>query len=160
MDYLGIAESYLELETFIINIAKSAAGAIFNTLNTLVRGLIGNILLFLFQFIMMLLFTYSLLRNGKYIRQFLDKIIPLPNSVVDITFKKFNQMNYVTLVCNGVGGVLQGILAGMLFWIAGIETVVLWTAIMSVLAFIPIIGMSFIFIPTTIYFYTHNYPYL
>ena len=153
LDYLGIAESYLELETFIINIAKSAAGAIFNTLNTLVRGLIGNILLFLFQFIMMLLFTYSLLRNGKYIRQFLDKIIPLPNSVVDITFKKFNQMNYVTLVCNGVGGVLQGILAGMLFWIAGIETVVLWTAIMSVLAFIPIIGMSFIFIPTTIYLF-------
>ena len=57
------------------------------------------------------------------------------------------------LVCNGVGGVLQGILAGMLFWIAGIETVVLWTAIMSVLAFIPIIGMSFIFIPTTIYLF-------
>ena len=30
---------------------------------------------------------------------------------------------------------------------------VLWTAIMSVLAFIPIIGMSFIFIPTTIYLF-------
>ena len=96
-------------------------------------------------------FTYSLLRNGKYIRKFLGKIIPLSDAVIDISFKKFNQMNYVTLVCNGLGGIIQGALAGILFWIAGIETVFLWTMIMSVLAFIPIIGMSFIFIPATIY---------
>ena len=153
LDYLGIAESYIELETFLINGGKNAAGAIFNTVNSFVRDLIGNILLFLLQFIIMILFSYSLLRNGKYIRQFLGKIIPLPNNVVDITFRKFNQMNYVTLVCNGLGGILQGVLAGILFWLAGIETVVLWTAIMSVLAFIPIIGMSFIFIPTTIYLF-------
>ncbi len=151
LSYLGIAESYAELESAIIEIAKNAAGAVFNVLNSLVRGLIGNILLFLFQFIIMILFTYSLLRNGKYIRKFLVKIIPLSDDVIDISFKKFNQMNYVTLVCNGLGGILQGGLAGILFWLAGIETVFLWTMIMSVLAFIPIIGMSFIFIPTTIY---------
>ena len=150
MSYLGIAESYAELESAIIEIAKNAAGAVFNILNSLVRGLIGNILLFLFQFIIMLLFTYSLLRK-KYIRKFLGKIIPLSDAVIDISFKKFNQMNYVTLVCNGLGGIIQGALAGILFWIAGIETVFLWTMIMSVLAFIPIIGMSFIFIPATIY---------
>ena len=77
------------------------------------------------------------------------QIFLLSDAVIDISFKKFNQMNYVTLVCNGLGGIIQG--AGILFWIAGIETVFLWTMIMSVLAFIPIIGMSFIFIPATIY---------
>ena len=65
--------------------------------------------------------------------------------------EKFNQMNFVTLVCNGLGGLIQGILAGIGFWFAGIKLIVLWTTIMIILAFIPLLGISIIYIPACIY---------
>jgi predicted PurR-regulated permease PerM len=65
---------------------------------------------------------------------------------------KFNQMNYVTLICNSIAGVIQGVLAGIVFWIAGVPAVILWALVMTLLAFMPIIGISIITIPTSVYF--------
>ena len=65
--------------------------------------------------------------------------------------EKFNQMNFVTLVGNGIGGLIQGTLAGMALWMAGIESIFLWTTAMVILAFIPMVGMSVIYVPAGIY---------
>ena len=151
LEYLNIAKSFQELEKVIITFFKDISVTAFNIFNSWIGDLLGNILAFLLQYIIMLLFIYALLRNGKYIKDLLSRIVPLPKNVFNITLDKFNQMNFVTLVCNGVGGIIQGSVAGVLFWIAGIETVFLWTIIMIVLAFIPLVGMSLVYIPTFIY---------
>ena len=99
----------------------------------------------------MLVFIYSLLIKGTEIKNFLFKIIPLQDEVVSLTFDRFNQMNFVTLVCNGIGGIIQGVSAGFIFFICGIESIFLWTVVMIILAFIPLVGISIISVPAGIY---------
>lgn len=60
-------------------------------------------------------------------------------------------MNYVTLVCNGVGGIIQGVFVGIVFWFVGIDSVVLWTVLMILLAFIPLVGISIVTVLASIY---------
>ena len=60
-------------------------------------------------------------------------------------------MNYVTMIGNGLGGFIQGGLAGLVMWGLGIPSVFLWTTVMVVLAFIPLVGISFVTFPTSIY---------
>ena len=68
----------------------------------------------------MLLVIFGLFSEGKTLKSFVFRLSPLPDSWEQLIVDKFNQMNYVTLVCNGIGGVLQGGLAIIGFALAGI----------------------------------------
>ena len=151
--YLNIATEFEELQQNFIDFLKNSTVVAFNFMNTLLSDIIGNTFNFIVQYIVMIFFVYALLRNGKQIKIFLNRIIPLPTEIFEHTLYKFNQLNFVILVCNGLSGIIQGFIGGTLLWIVGIETVVLWGAAMAILAFIPIIGMALIYIPISIYLF-------
>ena len=54
------------------------------------------------------------------------------------------------VVGNGVAAVIQGGIGGLLFAALGIQGAVLWGVIMAILAFIPVVGISIVYIPFTI----------
>jgi predicted PurR-regulated permease PerM len=115
------------------------------------NGVVQNIFQFLFHFIVMLVAIYVFLAKGDLIKRFFFDLSPLPDDEEELILEKFNQMNYVTMYGNGIGGVIQGVLAGAGLWIAGIESIFLWTTLMIFLAFIPLVGISIVFIPICIY---------
>lgn len=140
----------INLDTFrneVVNQLRNFSGIAIVTINNIV----GNIVIFLFNFVIMILVIYALLAEGIPLKRFLLKLSPLPEDQEELIIDNFNQMNFVTLVCNGIGGLIQGVLAGIGFWLAGINLVVLWTSIMVVLAFIPLLGISIVYIPVCIY---------
>ena len=47
-------------------------------------------------------------------------------------------------------GIIQGTLAGIAFWVAGIEGAALWGTIMTVLSIIPGIGSALVWVPAVI----------
>jgi predicted PurR-regulated permease PerM len=143
----GIKTTISELENHVLQMLQALSGSIFNFVN----GLFSNIIAFSFNFILMLLTTYALLSDGKKLKEFFLKLSPLPDDQEIMIINKFNQMNYVTLVCNGIGGVIQGSLAAFAFWLTGIENIFLWFVLMVILAFIPLLGISIITIPACIY---------
>ena len=151
--YLNIANEFEELQRNFIDFLKNSTVFAFNFMNSLLSDIIGNTFKFIVQYIVMIFFVYALLRNGNQIKIFLNRIIPLPTKIFEHTLYKFNQLNFVILVCNGLSGIMQGFVGGILLWIVGIETVFLWGASMAVLAFIPIIGMSLVYIPISIYLF-------
>ncbi len=106
---------------------------------------------FIINFFIMLVVIFTLLVEGSRIKEFFLALSPLPDDEEELVIEKFNQINYVTLVGNGIGGVIQGILAGIGFGIAGLESIALWTTLMVVLAFIPLVGISIIFVPACCY---------
>ncbi|MFH1729331.1 MAG: AI-2E family transporter [Pseudomonadota bacterium] len=114
---------------------------------------LGNILSLFFSFFIMILLIFAIFLNGDSLKKYLLKLSPLPDDQEELIIKKFNQMNFVTLICNGLGGLIQGLLAGFAFLLAGFSSVVLWTTMMVVLAFIPLIGISVIYIPACIYLF-------
>ncbi|EQC52080.1 PF01594 domain protein [Bacteriovorax sp. DB6_IX] len=107
----------------------------------------------IFQFFIMIVVTYSFFLKGDDLKEMLFKISPLPATDEQNILDKFNQMNFVTMVGNGVGGLIQGSFAGLVFWMAGLSSVFLWTTVMIILAFIPLVGISLITIPATIYLF-------
>lgn len=67
--------------------------------------------------------------------------------------EKFNDMAGAILFGNGLCGAIQGIAGGLIFWLFDIPSAFLWGVIMALLAFLPIIGIGVVFIPTVIYLF-------
>jgi predicted PurR-regulated permease PerM len=55
------------------------------------------------------------------------------------------------LIGNGLGGLIQGCAGGLLFWFLGFNSPFLWGVIMGFLAFLPIVGIGIVLIPTAIF---------
>lgn len=133
----------------LLEASKTASSTIFDIVNSW----ISNIFSFFMHFIIMLVVIYTLLVDGAKIKAFLLALSPLPDEEEELVIERFNQINYVTLIGNGIGALIQGLLAGIGFWVAGIQSITLWTSMMIILAFIPLVGISVIYIPVTIYLF-------
>ena len=59
----------------------------------------------------------------------------------------------LVVVGNGAGSVLQGALCGIGMWSVGLPSPLLWAAVMSLFAFLPLVGISVVTIPASIYLY-------
>jgi len=131
----------------VLTFAKSTSGNILRIIN----NLIGDLFSFIFDLLIMMIVAFGLLIKGEALKDYIFELSPLPNDQEQTILTKFNQMNYVTLVCNGIGGVIQGLLAGVAFWLAGIDSILLWTVLMILVAFIPLIGISIVTVPASLY---------
>ncbi len=128
---------------------QTYTGKVFGTVNKIVSDVFN----FLFQFLIMIVAIFSLFLDGDKMKRFFFDLSPLPDYQEQMILEKFSQMNYVTLVCNGLGGIIQGGLAGIGMLMAGLSSVFLWTTVMIVLAFIPLVGISIVTIPACIYLF-------
>jgi predicted PurR-regulated permease PerM len=124
----------------------------------LFKSLVANTFNLIFQFFMMLVISYALFLSGDKLKEYFFTLSPLPTEQEQKILDNYNQMNFVTLIGNGVGGLIQGLLAGIAFWMVGIPSVFLWTTFMIILAFVPLLGMSIIFIPASIYLFIIGKP--
>jgi predicted PurR-regulated permease PerM len=59
-------------------------------------------------------------------------------------------MGRAVIFGNGLSGIIQGILGGFGFFLFGLGSPFLWGTVIGVMAFLPIIGASIIFIPATL----------
>jgi predicted PurR-regulated permease PerM len=147
-DFLGMELTPHQLEQKLLEIAKLLSTHLLKFINSI----FANILTFLINFILMILTTFSLLHEGEKLKSFMLKLSPLPDDQEELIVSKFNQMNYVTLVCNGLGGLIQGFLAAIGLGLAGVQSIFLWFVVMVILAFIPLVGISVVTIPASLYF--------
>lgn len=111
----------------------------------------SNVLKFLVYFFFMLLVIYYLLIDGDRLISFIIDLSPLPNDQDEKLFQKFKDMAGAVLVGNGLCGMIQGVLGGIVFSLFGLKSAFLWGVIMSLLAFLPIVGIGIVFIPAAVY---------
>jgi len=117
------------------------------------REIASNTLSFVTSFFLMLLVIFFLLIDGPQLVQFLVDLSPLPDDQDTQLIDKFRDMAGAILVGNGLCGMIQGVAGGMLFWFFGLPSAFLWGVVMSILAFLPIIGIGAVFLPTAIYLF-------
>lgn len=109
----------------------------------------SNLFNFLIQFFIMTLTIYYLFRDGERLKNYLIELIPLPNTQLQEIVDKFQEMGRIIIVFNGVSGIIQGVLGGFGFFIFGLSSAFLWGTVISIMAFLPIIGASIVFLPAT-----------
>jgi predicted PurR-regulated permease PerM len=111
-------------------------------------GWAANIMSFVFQFSILIMVIFFLLKELDRLIEFLTRLSPLPKEQDELLMNKFMELAGVILVGNGISGVFQGVLGGFFFAMLELNSPVLWGSVMAVLAFLPIFGIGGILVPT------------
>ncbi len=115
------------------------------------RNIASNIIGFLLNSIFLLFICYFLFIDGGRLFTFTLELSPLPNDQEELILNKFKDISYIIIIINGISGLIQGIIGGLIFYIFNIPSYALWGFIMVILAFLPIIGISIIYIPVSLF---------
>jgi predicted PurR-regulated permease PerM len=111
----------------------------------------ANIVNFVANFFFMLLIVFYLLIDNQRLVSFIVGLSPLPDDQDAKLIQKFKDMGGAILIGNGLGGLIQGTLGGIVFASFGFRSPFLWGVIMAVLAFLPIVGVGAVFLPAALY---------
>ena len=113
-------------------------------------SLAGHLVRFVFGFIFWVVIVYYLLVDGRLLGQWVEETLPLPVDEQRMVARRFMDMASSLVVGNGVAAVIQGVAGAVAFSVLGLHGAILWGVVMALLAFIPVVGISLIFIPFTI----------
>ncbi len=107
---------------------------------------------FLIAFGVMLYLLFFFIRDGRQMVLTIKRAIPLSSKQKDRLMDKFARVVRATVKGNIVVALTQGALGGLIFWILGIPSVVLWAVVMAFLSLLPAVGAGLIWTPVAIYF--------
>ncbi|PIE70314.1 MAG: AI-2E family transporter [Deltaproteobacteria bacterium] len=117
-----------------------------------VSAVASNVFSFLANSFFMLLIVFFLFMDGGELQQFFMDLSPLPADQDEKLLRKFEDMLGAVLIGNGAAGLIQGVLGGILFSVLGVNSPFLWGVIMGFLAFLPIVGIGVVLVPTVVIF--------
>jgi predicted PurR-regulated permease PerM len=137
-------------DTFRAN-AADAAGTIAAFLSTQLNSLLANVLAAIYHFALMLVVVFFGLVDGPAIKRRVFDLSPLPDSEEERIVLTFRNVGGAILLGNGVGSVLQGLLGGLAMLSVGLPSPLFWGAIMTVFAFLPLLGIHAVSLPATLY---------
>lgn len=136
-----------EYITNVINdLIKNIAIYLTKEFNTIV----SNVAKFVLSFLVMVATIFTIYRRGDELKEYLLELIPIPKNHLEVIVSKFNEIGRSILFINGLSGVIQGSLLGLSFVIVGLGAPVLWGALGGFFAFMPIIGITLVYIPATV----------
>jgi len=104
----------------------------------------------LFLIFVMFFSLYYFFIDGKEIVKKIMYVSPLRNSHENLLVDKFISISRATVKGTFVICMLQGLIGGMVFYIAGIPSAVVWGVTMMLFALIPMVGSAIIWFPVAI----------
>ena len=124
---------------------KISQVALSSTTNILANT--GRILL---QFLLLVFFMFYLFRDGHLFLDYIKSIIPFEPHRAEATIEKLKNVIASTMYGGIVVAFLQGVLGGILFWIAGIHSPLFWGTLMAFTSLIPVVGTTLVYLPAGI----------
>jgi predicted PurR-regulated permease PerM len=115
------------------------------------QRLFASLTTLLFDFLLLVVATYYLFRNGESVFQQLRKLSPMDPDRQEKIISRFTALVRATLLGNFVTAIAQGTLGGLAFLIVGLPSPVLWGAVMSFLALVPVVGAYLVYVPAAVY---------
>lgn len=132
--------------------AKLTEGATMatNAILTVAKNITQNSLTFLVMFIIMIYTLFFFLKDGARILKRISHLSPLGDKHEAIMYKKFTSTARAVLKGTLIIGAIQGALTGLLFYVVGIEGVLIWTVITALFSIIPGFGSYVIWLPAAL----------
>jgi len=137
---------YLTPEDAVAQIASAGAGLggfFYKHGVSLATGLVR----FVIGFLIWVIVLYYLFVDGPAVRTWFRETIPLPSDEQDLLGYRFMDMASSLVVGNGAAALIQGVAGGLIFAAFDLPGPMLWGVVMGLLAFIPVVGISFVYIP-------------
>ncbi|MBS3131444.1 AI-2E family transporter [Candidatus Woesearchaeota archaeon] len=102
---------------------------------------------FIIDVIIMFFALYYLFLNSDRLSELAYKFMPFSRKNVATLLGEFHRITNSTIISTGLIALIQGVLLGLGFFVLGIEGALFWGFIAAVFAFLPVIGISLIWIP-------------
>jgi predicted PurR-regulated permease PerM len=118
----------------------------------------ANIMSFVAQFAFLILIIYFLLMDMDQLIRFLLRLSPLTDEQNTLLLNKFQEIAGVILIGNGISGAIQGVAGGIFFAMLGLSSPILWSGVMAILAFLPIVGVGAVLLPTAALLFINGSP--
>jgi predicted PurR-regulated permease PerM len=142
-------------DTIIENLglaAKSAGGFLVAAASRVTAGTAA----FLLNAFVMLYAMFFFLRDGRVILEKVFYYMPLRHEDELQMVERFTSVTRATIKGTVIIGVIQGTLAGLALWMAGITGAAFWGTIMVILSVIPGVGSALVWVPAVIYLYASD----
>ena len=130
-------------------VAKGAGSFLVVGATQLTAGTAG----FLLDIFVMLYAMFFFFRDGPKIIEKIFYYMPLTSKDEGLLLERLTSVTRATIKGTLVIGIIQGTLAGLGFWAAGIDGAAFWGTIMTVLSVVPGIGAALIWVPAVIYLF-------
>jgi predicted PurR-regulated permease PerM len=129
--------------------AQSAGGFLVTGASRMTAGTAA----FLLDLFVMIYAMFFFLRDGRRILEKIFYYTPLDSEDEARVLERLTSVTRATIKGTLVIGIIQGALAGLGFWVAGIDGAAFWGTIMAILSIVPGIGAALIWIPGVIYLF-------
>lgn len=106
---------------------------------------------FVISFFIMLYLLFFFLRDGADLARRVRNAVPMDEHQKRQLQLKFNQVVRATVKGNIVMAMVQGALGGIIFWVLGIPSVLLWAVSMAFLSLLPAVGAGVVWAPVAIW---------
>jgi predicted PurR-regulated permease PerM len=118
-----------------------------------VKGVAQNVLMFTVNFIIALFTLFFFLRDGAKFCQRVQRLLPMDRDHQERLLKHI--VDAVVAVVHGslVVAMVQGLLAGLAFWVLGVPFSVLWGVVTAFVSLLPVGGSAIVSVPAAIYLF-------
>jgi predicted PurR-regulated permease PerM len=146
---LGLVDFKINWKELLVQGAQSSS----TFLVTQVKGIAQNVLAFTINFIVALFALFFFLRDGADYLNRLQRLLPMDREHQERLLS--NIVDAVTAVVHGslVVAMVQGLLAGLAYWVLGVPFAALWGVATAFAALLPIGGSTLVTVPATIYLF-------
>jgi predicted PurR-regulated permease PerM len=114
-------------------------------------GLLGNSFRLITQIVVMLFILFFLFRDRSAALTFLHSLLPLRKEESNELLHRVGDTIYATALGRLAVAAVQGVLAGLAFWVLGVPGIILWAFTTSVMAMIPAFGAFLVWGPIAIF---------
>lgn len=111
----------------------------------------GNILSILFQLAVTVLLLFFIFRDGEGLLEKIKGASLIPDRDIDIFIKETGEVIRAVIYGVIITAMIQGLLGGIGFWIAGLPAPVLFGTLMFILAIIPFGGTPLVWLPAALW---------
>lgn len=94
---------------------------------------------------------FFFLRDGERFVAWLFEVTPLPDRVLSDLSTRIDDLMWAVLVGHVLVSAIQGTLAGIGFAVTGVPNAAFWTAVMVLLALLPVLGAFLVWGPAALY---------
>lgn len=142
----------------ITNTFNSATTGIVSSILDSLLGLLINFPTITLHLVLVAFVFFFALRDGPQLRDFVSALSPLNKTQEKVLVNQFKDMTDSIVYGQIIIGLIQGILAGIGFFIFGVEHALLLTGLAIILGIIPVIGVAILYIPLGIYMLISGSP--
>ena len=143
-----------EISDNIVNSIENSFSSLLAKYVNTVGNFVLNIPNLILQLLIIFLVLFYSLRDGEYAFKYLKSLSPLKKETQNKFFQHFKDITRSVLIGQVVVGIIQGVIAGVGYFIFGVPNALLLTLLTMLIGIIPIIGPWLVWIPIDIYLFT------